>query len=215
MIHLLQQGEWVLFAVIIAALVISLSFHEFGHAWVAKRFGDDTAERAGRLTINPRAHIDPMGLLMVVIVGFGYAKPVPTDPRRFTSRYADLLVAAAGPGMNLLLAVVTINFYVLGLKIGWTFFQQPGPYFFFSYLALINLLLMVFNLLPIGALDGHYILPYFLPRRLASLYRYYNHRYGNWLLLLLVVLTVFGVPVFQSILGISRAILPSIVFLPL
>ncbi len=215
MIHLLQQGEWVLFAVIIAALVISLSFHEFGHAWVAKRFGDDTAERAGRLTINPRAHIDPMGLLMVVIVGFGYAKPVPTDPRRFTSRYADLLVAAAGPGMNLLLAVVTINFYVLGLKIGWTFFQQPGPYFFFSYLALINLLLMVFNLLPIGALDGHYILPYFLPRRLASLYRYYNHHYGNWLLLSLVLLSVFGVPVFQSILGISRAILPSIVFLRL
>ena len=215
MIHLLQQGEWVLFAVIIAALVISLSFHEFGHAWVAKRFGDDTAERAGRLTINPRAHIDPMGLLMVVIVGFGYAKPVPTDPRRFTSRYADLLVAAAGPGMKLLLAVVTINFYVLGLKIGWTFFQQPGPYFFFSYLALINLLLMVFNLLPIGVLDGHYILPYFLPRRLASLYRYYNHHYGNWLLLSLVLLSVFGVPVFQSILGISRAILPSIVFLRL
>ena len=215
MIHLLQQGEWVLFAVIIAALVISLSFHEFGHAWVAKQFGDDTAERAGRLTINPRAHIDPMGLLMVVMVGFGYAKPVPTDPRRFTSRYADLLVAAAGPGMNLLLAIVTINFYVLGLKIGWIFFQQPGPYFFFSYLALINLLLMVFNLLPIGALDGHYILPYFLPRRLASLYRYYNHRYGNWLLLLLVLLAVFGVPVFQSILRGSRAILPSIVFLPL
>ena len=215
MIHLLQQGEWVLFAVIIAALVISLSFHEFGHAWVAKQFGDDTAERAGRLTINPRAHIDPMGLLMVVIVGFGYAKPVPTDPTRFTSRYADLLVAAAGPGMNLLLAIVTINIYVLGLKIGWGFFQQPGPYYFFSYLALINLLLMVFNLLPIGALDGHYILPYLLPRRLASQYRYYNHRYGNWLLLLLVLLAVFDVPVFQSILGVSRGILPSIVFLPL
>ena len=77
MVHLLQQGEWVLFAVIIAALVISLSFHEFGHAWVAKQFGDDTAERAGRLTINPRAHIDPMGLLMVVMIGFGYAKQVP------------------------------------------------------------------------------------------------------------------------------------------
>ena len=75
MVHLLQQGEWLLFAVIIAALAISLSFHEFGHAWVAKQFGDDTAERAGRLTINPRAHIDPMGLLMVIIVGFGYAKP--------------------------------------------------------------------------------------------------------------------------------------------
>jgi Zn-dependent protease len=215
MIDLLQQGEWLLFATIVVAIVISLSFHEFGHAWVAKQFGDDTAERAGRLTINPRAHIDPIGLLMVVIVGVGYAKPVPTDPRRFTSRYADLLVAAAGPGMNLLLAIVTINFYVLGLKMGWVLFQQPGPIVFFSYLALINLLLMLFNLLPIGALDGHYILPYFLPRRLALLYRHYNHRYGNWLLLLLILLTVFGVPVFQSILGISRAILPSIIFLPL
>ena len=74
---------------------------------------------------------------------------------------------------------------------------------------------MVFNLLPIGALDGHYILPYFLPHRLAVLYRYYNHHYGNWLLLLLVLLAVFGVPVFQSILGVSRVILPSIVFLSL
>ena len=212
---LLHQGKWEVFVVIIAALVISLSFHEFGHAWVAKRFGDDTAERAGRLTINPLAHIDPMGLLMVIIAGVGYAKPVPTDPRRFTSRYADLLVAAAGPGMNLLLAVVTINLYALGLKIDPTLFWQPGPSQFFYYLTLINLVLMLFNLLPIGPLDGHYILPYFLPRRLASLYRYYNHRYGNWLLLLLVLLAVFGVPVFQSILGISRAILPTIVFLPL
>ena len=215
MIHLLQQGEWVLFAVIIAALVISLSFHEFGHAWVAKQFGDDTAERAGRLTINPRAHIDPMGLLMVVMVGFGYAKPVPTDPRQFTSRYADLLVAAAGPGMNLLLAAVTINFYALGLKMGWTLFQQPGPEDFFYFLTLINLVLMLFNLLPIGPLDGHYILPYFLPRRLASLYRFYNHRYGNWLLLLLVFLMVLGVPVFQSIRGFSWEMMHWIAFLPL
>ena len=85
MIQLLYQGQYVLFLLILVALVISLSFHEFGHAYVAKRFGDDTAERAGRLTINPLAHIDPMGLLMVVFVGFGYAKPVPTNPRNFTS----------------------------------------------------------------------------------------------------------------------------------
>jgi Zn-dependent protease len=215
MFYLLQQGQWALFVGILISLVISLSFHEFGHAWVAKQFGDDTAERAGRLTINPKAHIDPMGLLMVIIVGFGYAKPVPTNPRLFTSRYADLAVAAAGPAMNLLLAVITINLYVIGLKLGWTFFEQPGPYFFFSYLALINLLLMLFNLLPIGALDGHYILPYFLPRRIASLYRYYNDRYGNLALLCLVFLAVFGVPVFQSILGVSRSILPLIIFFPL
>ncbi|MEC8961299.1 MAG: site-2 protease family protein, partial [Pseudomonadota bacterium] len=80
MIQLLYQGQWLLFCVILVALLISLSFHEFGHAWVAKRFGDDTAQRAGRLTLNPISHIDPMGLMMVVFVGFGYAKPVPTDP---------------------------------------------------------------------------------------------------------------------------------------
>ena len=91
MLHLVQQGNWALFLIILAALIVSLSFHEFGHAWVAKQFGDDTAERAGRLTINPWAHIDVMGLLMVIIVGFGYAKPVPTDPRQFTSRYAVII----------------------------------------------------------------------------------------------------------------------------
>ena len=104
MISLLNDGQWMLFGVILVALMISLSFHEFGHAVTALRFGDDTARRAGRLTVNPVAHIDPLGLLMVVFVGFGYAKPVPTNPRLFNSRYAELWVAAAGPLMNLLLA---------------------------------------------------------------------------------------------------------------
>ena len=113
MISLIHDGQWLLFAVILIALVISLSFHEFGHAFVALRFGDDTARRAGRLTVNPIAHIDPLGLLMVVFVGFGYAKPVPTNPRFFNSRYAELLVAAAGPAMNLVLAVVSVNAYLL------------------------------------------------------------------------------------------------------
>ena len=214
MINLIYQGQWLLFCVIMAAIVISLSFHEYGHAWVAKRFGDDTAERAGRLTLNPLVHIDPMGLLMVVFVGFGYARPVPTDPRRFTSRYADLLVAAAGPGMNLLLAVVSINVYLLALKTGLIGSADLGPRLFFVYLAQINLLLMVFNLLPIGALDGHYILPYFLPRRLSQAYRYYNGRYGNFVLLGLIMLAVLGnVPIFQTIFYISEALLPLIVFI--
>ena len=160
MISLIYEGQWLLFAVILAALIISLSFHEFGHAFTALRFGDDTARRAGRLTVNPVSHIDPLGLLMVVFVGFGYAKPVPTNPRLFNSRYAELLVAAAGPAMNLLLAVISINAYLLVLKWGWISLADLGPRLFFIYLAQINLLLMIFNLLPVGALDGHYILPY-------------------------------------------------------
>ena len=212
MIQLLYQGQYSLFLLILVALIISLSFHEFGHAYVAKRFGDDTAERAGRLTINPLAHIDPMGLLMVVFVGFGYAKPVPTNPRNFTSRWADLLVSAAGPGMNLIVAIVTINVYLVGLRLGWAGLAEPGPTFFFVYLAQINLLLMIFNLIPLGALDGHYILPYFLPRGIAERYRYFNDRYGNMALLGLVLLSIMGVPIFQNILVISRALLPLIAF---
>lgn len=199
-----------LFVLIVTALVISLTFHEFGHAYMAKRYGDDTAERMGRLTLNPMAHIDPMGLLMVLVVGFGYAKPVPTDPRNYTSRYADLLVSAAGPFMNLLVAFVTVNLYLIGLKLGWDAFASPAARVFFLYLAQINLLLMIFNLIPLGALDGHYILPYFLPRPLAQRYRYYNARYGNYLLLGLIFLGIMGVPIFRVVFSWSQALLPYI-----
>ena len=209
MLVLLNQGHWVLFAMVLAAIIVSLSFHEFGHAWTAWCFGDDTAQRAGRLTLNPLAHIDPLGLLMVVFVGFGYARPVPTNPSKFRSRYADLLVSAAGPAMNLLLAVVTINSYVLAIQFGWLSIDQQGPQTFCYLLTLINLLLMLFNLLPVGALDGHYILPYFLPRRWANWYRYYNSRYGNLLLLALILLEVLpvGVPIFSTLMGVSKAMI--------
>ena len=212
MISLLFQGHVALFVLIVLALVISLSFHEFGHAAVAKLFGDDTAQRAGRLTINPIAHIDPMGLLMVIIVGFGYAKPVPTDPRNFNSRWADFFVSAAGPGMNLLVAAISLNFYLLTLNFGWEFMATQGPRLFFIYLARINLILMVFNLIPLGALDGHYILPYFLTRKWAAYYRYYNTRFGNAALMGLVLLSFVGLPVFAFVWALSAALLPLIRF---
>ena len=116
---------------IVLALVVSLSFHEFGHAFTAKLFGDDTAQRMGRMTLNPIAHIDPMGLAMVVFAGFGWAKPVPTDPRNFTSRWADLWVAAAGPGMNLVLAFLAINFLSLAYQMDWSIFTGQGGRDFF------------------------------------------------------------------------------------
>ena len=211
MIQLLYKGQWILFCLILAAILVSLSFHEFGHAWVAKRCGDNTAQRAGRLTLNPISHIDPLGLMMVVFVGFGYAKPVPTDPRNFTSRYADMLVAAAGPAMNLLLAVITVNLIVQGIRFGWYVPYDMLPQAML-FVARINLLLMIFNLLPIGALDGHYILPYFLPRQLSQRYRYYNDRYGNLALLGLIALSLLGIPVLQTVWHISDVLLPLIVF---
>ena len=126
MINLLFQGQVELFILILIAIIISLSFHEFGHAWAAKKFGDNTAERMGRLTLNPIAHIDPMGLLMVATIGFGYAKPVPTNPRNFNSYYASAWISAAGPGMNLLLAFITINLLVLAQNMGGSIYCRKG-----------------------------------------------------------------------------------------
>jgi Zn-dependent protease len=150
---------------------------------------------------------------MVIVIGFGFAKPVPIDPRKFNSFWGELCVAAAGPGMNFLMALVVINFYAYGLMQGWPVFASESAEFFFTYLAQINLLLMVFNLLPIGALDGHYILPYFLPRNLARSYVMFNAQYGNWMLLGLVAASYFGVPIFKYLLMLGQYLLSVIVFI--
>ncbi len=210
MIALIQQGEVLLFAVLLAALILSLTCHEFGHALVAKLHGDPTAERAGRLTLNPLAHIDLMGLFMVVLVGFGYAKPVPTDPRNFRSKRADLWVAAAGPAMNLLLAALAWNFFLTMRMNGVEYFAARGPETFFVVLVQVNLLLMVFNLIPLGPLDGHYILPHFLPAGAARTYREYNQRYGVYALLGLILLAILGVPVFSAVMSFAAALVPYI-----
>ena len=205
MISLLTQGQIALFVLLLVALVLSLSFHEFGHAIVAKWQGDDTAQRAGRLTLNPLAHIDPMGLLMVVLVGFGYAKPIPTDPRNFKSFFSDFWVSAAGPFMNLLLAFVSWNTYLLLVANGW---ESEAGELFFTVLVRVNLLLMLFNLIPLGPLDGHYILPYFLPKRLAQSYRQLNARYGTAAFLGIIMLSYFGnFPLFAWLSTLSQSML--------
>ena len=112
MLQILLDGQVQLFVMILVAITFSLTLHEYGHAQSAKLLGDDTAQRMGRLTLNPIAHIDPVGLLMVIIVGFGWAKPVPIDIRNMKTPWGGAAVAVAGPLMNLLLAIVAINVYV-------------------------------------------------------------------------------------------------------
>ena len=213
MIRLLMQGDYFSFVAIIAALIMSLSFHEFGHAFAAKRFGDDTAEREGRLTINPIAHIDPMGLLMVILIGFGYARPVPTDPRNYNSFWAQLVVAAAGPLANLAIAIVAYNLYLYGVQAGWSSFADPAVRQVFNIVVIVNLVLMVFNLIPLGPLDGHYILPYFLPRSLGQQYRVLNAKYGTYFFLSLILLSIGGLPVFRFVFSIGASLLPYIKFI--
>ena len=211
MLQLLYSGQTVIFVTILVSIIFSLTLHEYGHAACAKLLGDDTAQRMGRLTLNPMAHIDPVGLLMVVLVGFGYAKPVPTNPRNLNYSWGSAAVAAAGPAMNLLLAILTIN--ILQYSYVSATFDLTGPQILFlNYMAQINLLLMLFNLIPFGPLDGHYIMSWALPRDLRQKYDYYNTRYGAQLFLVLILLSVFGVPIFSFLMGFSRALIPFLVF---
>lgn len=209
MLDLLANGQYEVFVLLIVALILSLSFHEYGHAVVAKWFGDDTAERAGRLTINPIAHIDPVGLAMVAIVGFGYAKPVPTDPRNYSRPSADLWIAAAGPFMNFLLAVISWNAYLFAASHG---MQSAAGDQFFTILVLINLMLMLFNMIPLGPLDGHYILPHLLPKGLAHTYRFYNAKYGTMVFLGLVILSLAGLPLISSMAELAQYLMGQIIF---
>lgn len=199
MIVLLINGQVLTFAVLLVTIIISLSFHEFGHAWSAKYYGDDTAERLGRLTLNPVSHIDPTGLLMIVLVGFGWAKPVPTNPRNFNSFWATFFIALAGPAANLVLAFLAVNIYALAVTNNVSLMMQEGAATFFYWFTYINLLLMLFNMIPLGPLDGHYILPYFLPKKISLKYRELNQQYGGFAILGLVLLSYLGLPIFTGL----------------
>lgn len=138
----------------VAAILVALTVHEFAHALVGKWRGDDTAERLGRLTLNPLAHIDIFGFLMLLVAGFGWAKPVPFDPRRLREPVKDgLLIALAGPFANVVLAVVAaalIRGLVLTEAISVTSLLSA----FLVLSVLVNLLLALFNLIPVYPLDG-------------------------------------------------------------
>lgn len=211
MLQLLLAGHIAIFLIILVTLVFSLTLHEFGHAYAAKLLGDDTAERMGRLTLNPFAHIDPMGLLMVVMIGFGYAKPVPMNSRVLTQPWARAIVAAAGPLMNLLLAILAINYVVWAARSGVSGLSEVALVAL-SFVAKINLLLLLFNLIPLGALDGHYILSWLLPSNLSARYERFNDEYGSKLFLILIVLSVLGLPIFNFLMSLSALLVPYITF---
>ena len=135
--------------------MFALSFHEFAHAWMAEKCGDNTAARMGRLTLNPMAHLDMMGSLMILFVGFGWAKPVPVDGRNLRNPRTDMMkVAAAGPLSNLLLAMVAGM--VLRFMNG-TGLLTDSIFILLIYFTRINIALAVFNLIPVAPLDGSQI----------------------------------------------------------
>lgn len=195
MIGLLQQSP-LIFAALAVILIFSLVLHELGHGYSALRAGDTTAESYGRLTFNPLKHLDPIGTLLLLLVGFGWAKPVPIDPTRFRHPRRDLfLVSIAGIVINLVLAGI------FGLLLRFLYITDPFAVEAYLYssqligingvLALlftlagsINLVLALFNLLPIPPLDGSKILQSFLPERYHPFF--WQLEQYSWLFFILI-----------------------------
>jgi Zn-dependent protease len=188
----------------ILTLLIAFTVHEFSHAWVANAFGDDTPRANGRLTLNPGVHLDLMGTMMLLFAGFGWAKPVPINPfaLRRRSPAAVMLVSLAGPGSNLLLAglaAIPLRFDLIPQVYNWPGFL-PTPFQFLFDFMLINILLMLFNLIPLAPLDGEKILEYFLPPAGVNVLDRIRP-YGPMILLAIIfVLPILGVDVFGIIL---------------
>lgn len=146
-----------------AALVLILTVHEASHAWVATRLGDPTAERAGRLSLNPLRHLDPLGVLMMFIAGLGWGKPVPVNPRNFEKPFRDeALTALAGPAANLIMAFVA--------AIPYSYMPQGYVWLFCGAVLELSLVLFLFNMLPFPPLDGSKFLTLFVPLRYKARY---------------------------------------------
>jgi Zn-dependent protease len=180
---------------------MALTFHECAHAYVAHRYGDDTAQKSGRLTLNPLRHLDPLGTIMIFLVQFGWAKPVPVNPYNLRNPKKDMLwISAAGPLSNMLLALVSGLLFRLFSDLALTAEMDTiaGPIVLMIFFSMkINLALAIFNILPIAPLDGSKILYGLLPPRFGKMI-FALERYGPFILLGLII---FGRATGMSILG--------------
>jgi len=179
----------------IITLVIAFTVHEFSHAWTADRLGDNTPRLNGRLTLNPLAHLDPVGSLLLLVSGFGWAKPVPVNPYALQQRTPAgmMLVSLAGPFSNLVLAILA----AIPFRAGWidpygaAGALLPSPAGFLLEFIFINLILMIFNLLPLAPLDGDKVADYLLPPRGQQILERIRP-YGPMILLALLVVGRIG-----------------------
>lgn len=189
----MQDAVMEILAVVMIVFLV-LPLHEMAHGFVAYKLGDNTAKNMGRLRFNPMAHVDPIGALMILFVGFGWAKPVPVDPRNFKNPKAGMAVTAlAGPVSNLLAGFAAALLYNVAAIVATNVSLSTGVWelisIFFIYFISINISLAVFNLIPIPPLDGSKILFAFLPDRIV--YKAYQNE--QVLSIVLIVLIFTGV----------------------
>ncbi len=168
-------------------LIIALVIHEYAHAKAADVMGDFTPRMTGRLTLNPMAHIDPIGLIMLLVVRFGWAKPVMINARNFRNwRQGELLVAVAGPVANLLVAFISLLAMAVLFKLG---MFSEGVRLVLSMMVLFNINFAIFNMLPLPPLDGSKVLMVLLPGRLA--YKLMSLERYSFIILIFLMMTPF------------------------
>ena len=196
--------------IMIPIVLIALTFHELAHGLVSAKLGDPTPRLTGRLTINPLAHLDPIGAILMVLTGFGWAKPVQINPRYYKNpKYGMAITAAAGPLSNLAMAFIAMLIYtavvIIGCKTGQFHYENAAVYYmdgarpdvlfrimnFISIFVNVNLCFMVFNIIPIPPLDGSRILGLFLSNEAYFKLQQYE-RYSFMLIILLSVSGVFS-----------------------
>lgn len=177
---------------VIPSLLLALTVHEFAHAWVSYRLGDPTPKYQGRLTLNPLAHIDPLGLVMLMLFRFGWGKPVEIDPRHYRNRRQGvLLVSLAGPGANIITAFV--------LMVGYAVWSLTAPGFVPEFVPqllgmalMYNILIALFNMLPVPPLDGSKVLASILPPKYSYQFQSFAQQWGLFILLALIATGLTG-----------------------
>ncbi len=171
------------------ALVVAFTIHEFAHAYSAYRFGDPTAKNLGRVTLDPRKHLDVVGTILIFLAGFGWARPVPVNRHYFKSpRLMGVVVSAVGPLSNLAIAFTTLLIYYFMLKNGFhsdASGTAEAIYLLVNIMIHLNIILFIFNLIPIPPLDGYRIIQDLVPNRHRAKLSQYEH-WGVFVFLLLV-----------------------------
>lgn len=200
LVSLLFSDPLTFFAYLVA-LVVGITFHEFAHAWSAHMLGDPTAEQSGRLTLNPLKHLDLLGTLFLLFAGFGWGKPVPVNHLNLRrGKWGRLLVSLSGPISNLILIFV----FGLALRLVFTFTALPqtnGLVIFLLALIIINIILMLFNLIPVPPLDGGELLEFFLPESAARV-KEFIRRYGFFILFFLLIIGYRVLqPIFEGVIN--------------
>lgn len=188
--------------IFLPSIIIALTFHEFAHAFTAYKLGDPTAKAEGRLTFNPLAHLDPMGTIMLILFRFGWGKPVPINEYNFKNPVVGTAITSiAGPLANLVLALVgTAIFQTITIT-------NPLLSAMLLYFVLINILLMMFNLLPIPPLDGHKIVRAFLPEKIRYLWESLE-KYSPYILIATLFIIIYTGALSRVMFAILEILIP-------